>query len=81
MSLAVMAKEKPPKREDDRSGRKTAPVQIDKELARMLGTIAAHDGKTQAELLTPLIRQWIITNYDRAQKEMGTKLKEMREAE
>ena len=81
MSAIAMAKEKPNKGADERSGRKTAPVQIDKDLARMLGTIAAHEGTTQAALLTPLIRQWIMTNYERVQKEMGAKLKELRDAE
>ena len=83
MSAGTMAKEKDKAKAEpeDRSGRKTAPVQIDKELARMLGTIAAHEGTTQAALLTPLIRQWIITNYERVRQEMGAKLKEIRDAE
>jgi hypothetical protein len=81
MGPPVMAKEKPKKVADDRSGRKTAPVQIDKDLAQMLATIATHEQTTQASLLTPLIRQWIITNYERVQKEMGAKLKEMKDAE
>lgn len=78
MSVATMAKEKP-KNVDDRSGRKTAPVQVEKELARMAATIAAHRGVTMAEIITPLIRQWLVTNYDLVQKEMAARVKELRE--
>ena len=83
MSGAIMAKEpaKNPRRVvDDRSGRKTAPVQVPKELARMLGQIAAHDEVSQGELLDPLIRQWIVTQYERVMREMGQELKDLRDA-
>jgi hypothetical protein len=81
MSAPTMSKGKPKKVQDDRSGRKTAPVQIERGLADMLATIATHERTTQAALLTPLIRQWIITNYARVQQEMGQRLKEARDAE
>ena len=53
--MTAVAKEKP-KAERDRAGRKSAPVQIEKELARMAAVIAAHDGVTLSDLLTPVLR-------------------------
>lgn len=82
MGAAVMAKQTGKKSGGDApdgKGRKTAPVQVDKDLARMAATIAAHDGRTIADILSPLIKQWIMTNYERVQKEMQDRLKTMRD--
>lgn len=59
---------------DDRSNRKTAPIQVEKELAVMVVQIAAHDGKTIAETISPLIRQWVLTNYERVLAEGKNRL-------
>lgn len=61
-----------PKRE-----RATAPVQVDKKLARMIAVIATHDGITQSELISPVLRQFVEANYKRAVKEMGTEADEL----
>ena len=81
MGVTLMARKKPQAgATDDRSGRKTAPIQVEKELARMAAVIAAHRGVTMAEVISPLIRQWLVTNYDMVQKEMAVRVKEIRES-
>lgn len=55
---------------DDRSGRQTAPVQLPKELARMVATIASHDGISQGELITPILYGPIKMHYERVLREM-----------
>lgn len=75
--VAVAEKKQPPKA-DGREGRKSAPVQIDKELAKMAATIAAHDGITLSELLSPVLRQFLLTNYERVQREAAERIKRMR---
>ncbi len=77
MSVA-MAKEKKPKAEgDDRTNRRTAPIQVEKELARMAAVIASHDGITQSDLLSPFLRQFLRTHYERVQAEIQARLKQM----
>lgn len=75
--MIAVAKQKP-KNADDRSGRKSAPVQIEKELARMAAVIAAHDEVTMSDLLTPVLRQFILTNYERVRREIQARLDRMR---
>lgn len=72
----VMAKERPKAGKDDanRPGRKSAPIHIEKELARMAAVIAANDEITISELLTPVVRQFIVTNYQRVQKEIQARI-------
>lgn len=57
--------------------RNTAPVQIEKELARMAATIASHDGVTQSELLSPVVRQFLIMNYERVKRQIQENLNRM----
>lgn len=66
-------------KDDSRPGRKSAPVQIEKELARMAAVIAAHDGITMSDLLTPVVRQFIITNYERVLREGQAKADRIRQ--
>lgn len=66
---------------DSRPGRKSAPIQIEKDLARMAAVIAAHDGVTLSELLSPQLRQFIRTNYERVQKEIQERVRLMKEAD
>lgn len=78
-----MAKEKPAKvrpdeKGDKRPGRKSAPVQIERELARMAVVIAAHDEVTISDLLTPIVRQFIVTNYQRVQKEIQVRIERLK---
>ena len=68
MSCAVAEKPKQKREDEERSGRKTAPVQVPKDLARMAGVIAQFDGVTQSELIEPLIRPFLEVEYDRVQK-------------
>ena len=81
--MVTVAREKPqPSRKvADRGGRKSAPVQIDRELARMAAVIAANDGVTLSDLLTPVVRQFIMTNYERVQKEIQSRIQRMRSEE
>ena len=72
-------KPKPGPQGDDRAGRRTAPIQVEKELARMAAVIASHDGITQAELVSPVLRQFLRTHYERVQKEIQENIKKMAE--
>ena len=70
MSTVAVAEKPKPKRPDVpvRSGRKTAPIQVEKDLARMAAVVAQFDGITQSELVSPVIRQFLEVEYDRVQK-------------
>lgn len=80
---ATVAKEpKPkPKSGDDRSNRRTAPVQVEKDLARMAAVIASHDGITQSDLVAPVLRPFLRMHYERVQKEIQAQLKQMNSEE
>ncbi len=76
MSAAV-AKEPKAKKglaADDRSNRKTAPVQVEKDLARMCAVIASHDGITQSELISAHLRPFLLMHYERVQKAIRAEL-------
>lgn len=62
---------------EDRSNRKTAPVQVKKDVARWVAVVATHDGITQADLLDPVLRHWAITNYRRVLREMGKEIEDL----
>lgn len=78
MAMVLMAK-KPAVtgKVDDRSGRKTAPIQVDKELARMVAVIASHDGITQAELLRDHLRPFVKMHFERVQQQITKTLRDM----
>ena len=61
-----------PKRE-----RATAPIQVEKRLARMIAVIATHDGVTQSELISPVLKQFAEANYKRVVRAMGTEVEEL----
>lgn len=69
-----------PAPKDDRGNRKAAPVQVKKDLARWIAVIATHDGITQADLLDPWLRQRVLTEYQRVQREMGKEIAALGEA-
>jgi hypothetical protein len=56
----AVAKKRPSEKGEDRSNRKTAPIQVEKELARIAATVASHRGITQADLLSPVIRPFLL---------------------
>jgi hypothetical protein len=58
----------------DKRNRKSAPVQVDIDLARMIGVISTHDGITQAELISDHLRPFVLTNYARVQRQIGEEL-------
>ena len=62
---------------DDRRNRRTAPIQVEKDLAKMAATIASHDGISQAALISPQIRQFLKTQYERVQREISAQLRRM----
>lgn len=79
MVASLMATpKKQPAGSEDRSGRKTAPIQVPKDLARMVATIAAHDQISQAEVIQPLIEQAVRTQYERVQREIAERVRRMK---
>jgi hypothetical protein len=60
----------------EKGGRRTAPVQVEKDLARMAAVIASHRGITQADLCSPVLRPFLIAQYRLVQQEIGRELKE-----
>lgn len=63
-----------PAARDDRSGRKSAPIQVDKQLARWAAVVASHRGITQAELVSPVLRPFLLAQYRLVQEEMGQEI-------
>jgi predicted HicB family RNase H-like nuclease len=59
--------------------RQTAPVQIDRKLVEMLNVIAAHRGESANTLITPLIRQWIVTQYELVARAIDQRVQEIRD--
>lgn len=76
--MVAVAEKKPQAKKDSREGRKSAPVQIEKELAKMAAVIAAHDGVTLSDLLSPVLKQFLMTNYERVQREAADRIKRLR---
>jgi hypothetical protein len=85
MGTELMARdrrgEQPGKAEADgerpKRARRTAPVQVEKELARMVAVIASHRGISQSDFLSPFIKQYVITNYRQVRGAMGKELDEL----
>ena len=74
---AVMAKKKDEPAPS--GGRRTAPVQVMKDIARMIAVVATHDGVSQADLVDPWIRQRAIMEYKRVSREMGREIEGLSE--
>lgn len=47
----------------EKDGRKSTAVQVEKDLARMVGMICQHRRITQSELLSPVIREFVEAEY------------------
>ena len=62
---------------DDRSGRKTAPVQIYKHVVKMIRTVTGHRGWDQAEWITPMIERAVVAEYKKLHAEMGIEIEEL----
>lgn len=60
-------------------GRQTRPVQIDRELVRMIRVVCSHDEITANDFLEPVLTQYVRTHYERVQKAMGLDVQRMRE--
>lgn len=73
MGLLMAKKESKPA-----GGRRTAPIQVDKDLARMIAVIASHDGTTQADVVSAHLRPFVLMHYDRVQKAIEAELKGLR---
>ncbi len=72
----VPANESGPKK---KNGRKSAPVQIENELAHMANVIAANDRITLSDLLSPVLRQFLETNFERVNREIEERIRRRRE--
>lgn len=59
---------------EDRSNRKSAPIQVEKDLARMAAVVASFRGITQSELCSPALRPFLTTQYRLVQAEMGKEI-------
>ncbi len=55
--------------------RKSAPIQVERDLARMAAVIASHDGITQSDLISPHLRPFLLTHYRRVQQAIHAELK------
>lgn len=75
MGLLVAKKTSNP--DPARGGRKTAPIQVDKDLAKMVAVVASHDGTTQAELISSHLRPFVVMHYERVMKAIAQELKGM----
>jgi hypothetical protein len=76
--VATMARRKDSGRKEEgeeRRARKSAPIQIEKELARWAAVISSHDGITQSELVSDHLRPFLRAHYERVQQEIQAELK------
>lgn len=71
--MLTVAKKPEPK--DDRAGRRTAAIQIEKDLARMAAVIASHRGITQSDLCSPVLRDYLTLQYRLVKEEIDRELK------
>lgn len=72
-----VAKPRQPEPEPERrkgTGRRTAPIQVDRELARMAAVVAAHRGITAGELVNPVLRPYLLAQYKLTQKDITQEL-------
>lgn len=60
---------------EERPGRRTAPIQVERDLARMAAVIASHDGVTQSDVVSDHLRPFLTAHYERVMKAIGRELK------
>jgi hypothetical protein len=80
MAKKKPADESPPKVKEDRSNRRSAPIQVDKDIARMAAMVATFRGVTLADLCSPALRPFITTQYRLMQAEMAKELQDSDDA-
>lgn len=69
----------PPKKTESKEvTRKTAAIQIEKDLARMAAVIASHRRMSQADLVSPVLRQFLTAQYAVVSAEIQKEVKERR---
>jgi len=68
----TMAKKPKAEPEPKKRERLTAPVQVTGDLAHMVGVVCAHDGVTQAELLSGFLRPYVEEHYRRRSQSRQT---------
>lgn len=59
--------------------RGTAPIQVPADLAKMVGVISKHMGVTQAEVVEPHLRPYVLTVYERVLREMQDAVKQFKQ--
>lgn len=80
-TMSKKSDETEPENQRAKRNRRTAPVQIDRELARRAAVVATHMGITQSELLSPRLAQFINTMYRKVVSEMGDEAQELDDQE
>lgn len=56
--------------------RRTAPIQVERDLARMAAVIASHRGIRQADVVDAVLRPFLRAQYQIVQQEMNQELRE-----
>lgn len=74
IAVAKSKKDDSPKESENRTGRTTAPIQVPKDLARMAAVVAQFDGITQADLVGPVLRPFLLAQYARVQEAIRQEL-------
>jgi hypothetical protein len=72
----VMTKNAGSSEKGGRAARRTAAVQVEKDLARMAAVIASHRGVTQSDVCSPVLRPHLLTQYRLVQEEITRELRE-----
>lgn len=62
-----------------RRGRKSTPIQVANEVAEMIKVIVAHDGGTEADFVTPILREDVTLAYKRVLRQMGERIERLDE--
>lgn len=70
-------KKPPPPEPGQKPKRKTAPIQVKAEIARMTAVICAHDGITQADLLDEYLSPFVTQHYRRVQLEIAENVRRL----
>lgn len=66
----------PPKKTESKEvNRRTAAIQIDKDLARMAAVIASHRRISQSDLVSPVLRQFLEAQYALVSAEIQKEVK------
>ena len=80
MDCAVAEKPRKQEKKQESRERNTAPVQVEKDLARMAAVVAQFDGITQSLLVSPILRPFLEVEYDRVQKAIQRELAHKKQA-